>query len=356
MSVALIMAGGFGKRLWPESSLTFPKQFLSLDGKSSLLRQTYERVRKFIEKERIYLVLREELKEQVKKEIPELPQENLILEPEGKDTAPCIGFAAVYIKKRLGDVPMLCLPADHLIREEEKFQEVAEVALKEAEEGWIVTIGIKPTRPETAYGYLEMGKKLKERDGHSVFRVKRFTEKPSYKKAKEFFERGRYLWNAGIFAWKLSRIIQEIEKYLPSLASNLKELEKYSQDREKVKEIYLCLPRISIDYGVMEKTDLAITIPGDFSWDDVGSWEAMERIFPQDEWGNVVRGVVKPIDSSGNILLNHEDKLLAVIGLSGVVVINSSRGVLVMSKERVQDVKALVDEILANNRLKRYAR
>jgi len=359
MSVAIIMAGGFGKRLWPLSSLKHPKQFLILDERESLLQASYRRASQFFGQENTYLAIRRELKEELFSQLPSLSPENLILEPEGRDTAPCIGLASMWIRKRKGDVPMVIFPADHIIGDEERFYKAISVAAQGAKKGFLVTIGIKPTRPETSYGYLKIGDRLKMIDEISFFKVERFTEKPSYKKAKEFFEQGSFLWNAGIFAWKPSTILKEIKKYLPSLYQGLVKIEKAlgtEEEEQVIEEVYPLLPKISIDYGVMEKTTKVVSVSGDFFWDDIGSWKALERIFPEDEQGNIIRGLVKEKDTSNCILINREkDKILGTIGVSNLIVINSKRGILIVSKEDVQKVKDLVDELLEKEGLKRYA-
>jgi len=357
MSVALIMAGGLGKRLWPESSLSYPKQLLSIEGKESFLQATYRRASHLFGPENTYIVIREELKEKVISQLPGVYIDNIVTEPQGKDTAPCIGFASVWIRKKRGDVPMVVLPSDHIIRNEERFTQILSAAVQQAKEGFLVTIGIKPTRAETAYGYLRIGKRLRERSDISLFKVERFTEKPSHKKAKEFFEQGNFLWNAGIFAWKPSIILKEIKRDLPDLYQGLSKIEKAlgTPEEEKViKEVYSLLPKISIDYGVMEKARRVVAIPGDFFWDDVGSWEALERVFPKDNGGNIVRGLVEERESNNCILVNREDKILAAIGLSNLVIINTQKGILISSKEKAQKVKDLVNEFLKDDKLRKY--
>ncbi len=357
MYIALIMAGGFGKRLWPESTLNHPKQFLFFQNKESFLQATYRRASSIFGSENTYLVTRKELKEGIISQLPDFYPHHIIAEPEGKDTAPCIGFAVTWIKKKRGDLPILVLPSDHLINDEKRFKGVVEAAAKQAEKNFLVTIGIKPTRPETGYGYLEMGEKIEEINGIPLLKLERFTEKPSQKKAKEFFEGGKFLWNAGIFAWKPSVILKEIEKYLPDLSQGLKKIEaalETNKEQRVIEEVYQLLPKISIDYSVMEKTDKAVVIPGDFPWDDVGDWKALERVFPKNEMGNIIKGLVKERETSNCILINREDKMLEVIGISNLIVINSKGGTLVLNKESAGRVKDLVDELLENPELRRY--
>lgn len=357
MSVAVIMAGGLGKRLWPESRVTHPKQLLSLEEKESFLQATYRRASNLFGTENVYLVIREELKQAVMAQLPEIYLDNIIAEPQGKDTAPCIGFASIWIKKRKGDDSMVVLPADHLIRNEERFAQVILAAIEQAEKGFLITIGIKPTRAETAYGYLQIGEQLEDLDGVPLFAVKRFTEKPSQKKAKEFFEQGNSLWNAGIFAWKPTTILKQIEMYLPDLHQGLMRIEKAlgtNEEKKIIREVYLSLPKISIDYGIMEKASSVVAVPGDFFWDDIGNWGALERIFAKDEEGNIVKGLVQKRESSDCILINREDKILGVIGVSNLIIINTKKGILVVRKEKAHKVKDLMNELLGDEKLREY--
>ena len=357
MGIAVIMAGGFGKRLWPESRLNHPKQFLSLKNRESLIQSVYRRSTRIFGIENTFIVTRRELKESILSHLPHLSSQYVIDEPMGRDTAPCIGFAAIWIRKRKGDFPMVVLPSDHLIEGEDKFKRVMEVAIKQAERGHLVTIGIRPTRPETGYGYLQLGEKIEELSGIPLYKLERFTEKPSQKKAKEFFESKNFLWNAGMFAWYPGVILEEIKKYLPPLYEGLKKIEEAlgtPDESEVIEKVYPELPGISIDYAVMEKTKKAVVIPADFYWDDIGDWQALERIFPKDEKGNIIRGVVKEIQTTNSTFINGEDKILAAIGVSNVIVVNSEKGLLIVAKELSQKVKNLVDEMLKDEDLKKY--
>jgi len=354
--VALIMAGGVGKRLWPESTLNHPKQFLTISGEESFLQATYRRTSYIFGKENTYISIRKTLKEETHNQLPQVSSENIIIEPEGRDTAPCIGLASILIRKRRGDVPMAVLPADHLIKNEEKFAQVISALVKQAEEDCLVTIGIKPTRPETSYGYLQIGKKIRELNKVSVYKVERFTEKPSYKKAKEFFEGRNFLWNTGIFGWKPSVILKEIEKYLPNFYRGLEEIEKASKKEEENKISQICpyFPKISIDYGVMEKSSLVVAVAGDFFWDDIGDWQALERVFSRNEKGNIIKGIVKENESTNCIFINRENKLLGAIGLSNLIIVNTKKGILIANKEEIQRVKNLVKELSKDENLRKY--
>jgi len=357
MGIGVIMAGGFGKRLWPESGVSYPKQFMKIKNRESFIQQTYRRCSRLFGASNTLFVTRSELKEQILRDIPEISPDKILTEPVGRDTAPCIGFAAVWIEKKLGNLPMAVLPSDHLIEDDEKFNLIIEAAIHQAEKDYLVTIGIKPTRIETGYGYIEVGEKITEYKKIPLYNLKRFTEKPSHKKAKEFVESGNFLWNAGIFAWRPSVILQEIKKYLPPLYKGLLKIRESldtPEEKKVLEEVYPQLPKISIDYAVMEKTKRAVVIPADFYWDDVGDWHAVERIFPKDENGNIIKGLVKEIKTKNCTLINREDKIMGIIGLSEVIVVNSEKGLLVVSKELSQEVKGLVDSLLQDEKMKKY--
>jgi len=355
--VGLIMAGGLGERLWPESRVTHPKQFLNIDGKESFLQATYRRVSDLFGSGNTYLVIREELKERVISQLPGISPKNIIAEPMGKDTAACIGLGSIWIRKEKGDVPIVVFPADHLIRNEERFKQVILVAVRCAKRGFLVTIGIKSTRPEIGYGYLQTGEKLGDINGIPFFKVERFIEKPSQKKTEKFFKEGNFLWNGGIFAWKPSTILNQIKKHLPRVYQGVIRISKAlgtKEERKVIREVYLSFPKVSIDYGVMEKASLVIAVPGDFFWDDIGNWRALERIFPQDKHGNIIRGIVQERDTNNCILINKEDHILGTIGLSNLIIVNTERGLLIMDKERAQEVKDLVKQLAADEKLRRY--
>jgi len=357
MNVGVIMAGGFGKRLWPDSRTEHPKQLLSFDEGDSLLQATYRRASGLFGRENTYVVLREELQDVVLSHVPSLSRENIIAEPEGRDTAPCIGFASIWLEETRGDVSMVILPSDHLIREEDRFSKVINAAASLAEEGHLVAIGIKPTRPETGYGYLELGEEMEAREGIPIFKVARFTEKPSHKKAKEFFEQGNFLWNGGIFAWKSSAIIREFEEYLPKLYRGLAKIRDAlgTPDAERViDEVYPSLPKISVDYGIMEKAQDVVAVPGDFFWDDIGNWTALERVFAKDGHGNITRGLVQQIECGNCVFVNREDKILGAIGVSDLIVVNTPNGVLIMRKEEAARVRELVDGLLQDPKKRDY--
>ncbi|MDH5175000.1 MAG: mannose-1-phosphate guanylyltransferase, partial [Elusimicrobiota bacterium] len=258
---AVIMAGGKGERFWPLSRDRFPKQLVSLTGKKSLLQETVERIQPLIPPRDILVVTRRPLARAVERQLPQVPRKNIISEPAGRNTAPCIGLAAKMIK---GDAVMVVLPADHIIVPRGKFMDTLKRAVTLAGETEdLITIGIKPTYAATGYGYIEVGNKEKQ----GVFGVKRFAEKPDRKKAERFLKTGRFFWNSGIFVWKKSVILEAMRKYMPSLYRKLQMVSS-----KNIGKLYPKLPDISIDYGIMEKANNSLVIPADFSWEDLGSW------------------------------------------------------------------------------------
>lgn len=358
MAVSFIMAGGPGKRLWPESRLNHPKQFLSVKDKHSLIQLTYQRCINLFGKDNTFIITRRELKEKMISHLASLPPEQIIGEPTGRDTAACIGLAAIYTEKKEKETPMVVLPSDHLIEGVEKFNRVIKAATKFAEKGYLVTVGIKPTRAETGYGYLQAGSRIGESQGIPCYKLERFTEKPSQKKAKGFVESGNFLWNAGIFTWRAGIILEEIKKYFPPLYEGLKKINKAlgtAEEKKVIEKIYPHLPKISIDYAVMEKTKKAVVIPGEFAWDDIGEWQALERIFPKNGKGNIIQGIVKEVGANNCIFVNREDKILGAIGISNIIVVNCKGGTLVVKKELSPKVKDLVDKLLESENLKKYA-
>ena len=283
MISVVIMAGGKGERFWPKSRVNMPKQFLSLtdDGKS-MIQHTVERLKDIVEFENIYVVTNELYKGLVNDHIPSIPKENIIVEPVAKNTAPCIGLAAIHIAKKNPDSKMIVLPADHLIKFNEIFTDTLKTALDVVENGDnLVTIGITPSYPETGYGYINFKRGDSLPSIKNVYEVLKFEEKPNIEKAKEYLASGQYLWNSGMFVWKTSTILNNFKEHLPKIYQGLEVIEKSigTDEYEKIlKEEFVKLPSESIDYGIMEKAKNIYVVPGNFGWDDVGSWLSLERI------------------------------------------------------------------------------
>lgn len=344
---AVIMAGGSGERFWPWSRSHLPKQFLKLLGENSLLQQSYERIESLFDPQHILVVTGKEHVALTREQLPSLPQENLLIEPQGRNTAPCIGLAAMHIRKRSPDATMLVFPADHLVQGRAEFLRCLEKGLQFASTAEVlVTIGIIPTRPETGYGYIE-----REKDALPgtplTFKVRQFVEKPTANIALEYLRAGRYFWNSGIFVWQTDLILNKIEKLLPELHSGLTAIARYigaDGEQEAMARIFPSLPSISIDHGIMEKSPEILVVQGDFGWDDLGSWAALAACFPKDQHKNVVRGEYVGIDTT-NCLVYGQDLLIATLGVQDLVIVQAGNAVLVCSKERTQDIKKLVQSL-----------
>ncbi len=342
MRHAVILAGGGGTRLWPASRRALPKQFLTLGtGPVSLLTSTANRLASVCE-DRLYVVTAADQVEQVQAALPELSCSKIIAEPSARNTAAALGLSAVHLLHRDPDAIMAAIPSDQHIGDEEEFRRVLSLAFATAEtEDAIVTVGIVPIRPETGYGYLKLGKKHSEQ----VSEVAEFVEKPDSETAQRYLDSGEYLWNGGMFITKAARLLSEIERLMPETYKGLKTIaDALSEGRgaEVCARVYPELPSISIDYGVMEKTSPVLTIAGDFQWNDVGSWSALPDYRDADSDGNVILGTAITHDASNNILVGDPDKMVAVAGISNMVVVQSGDAVLVLPRDRVQDVRALV--------------
>lgn len=338
----LIMAGGGGTRFWPLSRKRVPKQLLNLDGKEVMLNETIDRLSGIVEKEDIFIVTNEEQMELTKLITSDRVFENHILaEPSARNTAACIGYGAVEILKKYGDGIMCILASDHYIKDEETFRRILKKAVETVQEtDGLVTIGIKPTFPSTGYGYI----KNETIDDKEYKNVLEFVEKPDLDRAKSYIEAGNYAWNSGMFVWKASTILKYFERLLPDIYEKLmiiKESMGSASEYEVIKAIYDTIPKISIDYGIMERADCVYMLEGDFGWNDIGSFDALPALYPSDEKGNVVRGEAILIDSSDSIVIGDK-KLIAGVGLDNLIIVDTEDALLVCPKDRAQDVKEVV--------------
>ncbi len=346
---ALIMAGGVGSRFWPRSREKTPKQFLEIIQKGTMIQNTVHRVSTLVSPDHTLIVTNKVQKSMIVKQLPKIPAENVILEPIGRNTAPCIGLAALFIRRLDPDAVMLALPSDHIMQDEKEFQRVMRLAIWVAYESKnLVTIGIQPTRPETGYGYIQVVDDQEEENPYSsrgVHKVKTFAEKPNHETAKQFLKSGDFLWNSGMFIWKVDAILREIEHFLPD---TWKELEKIdaaigSDSYEHVVETaYRTIRNISIDYGVMEKANDVYVIPGNFGWSDVGTWDEVYRISGKDEHGNSVTGKTY-LQGTKDSLIYAGNKFVGAIGVEGLIIIASDDAILICKKGESQDVKEIVD-------------
>lgn len=349
---AVIMAGGKGERFWPKSRSSMPKQFLSLtkDNKT-MIQQTVERISTLIDINDIFVVTNKEYKKIVFEQLVGIPEENVILEPMSKNTAPCIGLAAAYIKKKYEDALMLVLPSDHLIKYNDLFIDTIKDAIKIAEEGEnLVTIGITPSYPEIGYGYINFGSK--KEGNYSGYNVIKFIEKPNIDNAKEYLASGKYLWNSGIFIWKLSTILLNFKNFLPATYTSLMTIHDNIGKRNEEKILEQEFNKIlsdSIDYAIMENASNIYTIPGNFGWDDVGSWLSIERINKTNENGNIINGNVITIETK-NSIIQCKEKLIAIVGVEDLIVVDTEDAMLICSKNKTQDVKKVLENLKICNR------
>lgn len=342
MLCALIMAGGKGTRFWPLSTEEKPKQFLNLIGKDTMIQMTVNRIKPIIPIERIFVCTGEKYVNLVKEQLPELPEKNIIVEPDGRNTTPCIALSAFVIKRYYKDANMIVLPSDHLIKDEEKFRNIVETAndFLENNEEAIVTLGMKPDRPETGYGYIKYTNIAEEKNEFNIFKVDKFVEKPNEEKAKKYLEDGSYLWNGGMFLWKISNIINEIKKYSPETYEAIHEIEVVKEEslQDLINDKYHKTESISIDYAVLEKSTNVYVIPSEIGWDDIGTWKAVERYKEKDINDNIIYGNATVIESKCNIAINS-CKRVVMIGIDDVMTLETEDSIYIVNKEYMENLR-----------------
>lgn len=348
---ALIMAGGRGERFWPKSRKNMPKQFLSLtdDGKT-MIQLTVERISSVVDMEDIYIATNKDYKELVRSQLPGIPEKNILCEPVGRNTAPCIGLGAVHMAKKYDDAIMLVLPSDHLIKFNKMFLSVLKDSCDVAEKDRnLVTIGITPAYAETGYGYIKFDSHVME---GRAYKVDRFVEKPSLEVAKEYLETEEYLWNSGMFVWKLSSILYNLERFMPETFAGLRRIQASigtSEEEDVLRKEFAQFQSQSIDYGIMEKAENIYTVPGTFGWDDVGSWLAVERIRKSNEMGNVVSGNIITVGTH-NCIIQGEKKLIATVGLEDLIIVDTEDATLICAKDSTADIKKVLENLKICNR------
>ncbi len=339
---AAILAGGIGSRFWPLSRSTTPKQLLKVVGDESLLRSTIRRLSPLVSPSRISIVTNAHQAEIIRLHLSyggKAMTPGFCIEPVGRNTAAAIALAAFDLYRRDPDAVMAVLPADHVIEDGKAFREALKAAFVAAGEGHIVTFGIKPTRPETGYGYIKAGKKtIKKVDGFPVQAVERFVEKPDLARAKKYLKDGGYYWNSGIFLWRADRIIEEMRLHLPSIYKALKDV----ADPAAIAEAYKSIEEISIDHGILERAKDVVVLPASFPWSDMGSWSSFGEIIKPDANGNIIKGRVVDIDSHDSIILGC-DRAVATIGLKDYIIVDTPDATLVCPKDRAQEVKEIVN-------------
>lgn len=357
MVYAVIMAGGIGSRFWPESRKQRPKQFLDIFGAGTLIQNTVSRLQGLIPPERCYVVTHDRYVEQTREQLAAVPAENILAEPISRNTAPCIAYAAFELMANDPDATMVVLPADHVIQNVRKFHEVLRTAIETAQEpGALVTIGITPTHPETGYGYIQFEASNDfTGDDPKAFPVKTFAEKPDLATAERFLDSGDFVWNSGIFIWRVDTIVEEIRRHLPETFEAFlpfRNAVNTAEERNAVEQAFLNSPRISIDYGVMERAEKVYVVPGSFGWNDVGDWRAVYELSEKNGLGNSVRGNVI-LHNSSRCLVKAGERLVVLIGINDTVVVDTDDAILVCNRDSAQQVKNVVEHLHAHQ-LEKY--
>ncbi len=352
---ALIMAGGKGERFWPKSRMNCPKQFIDVSGcGKTMIQLTVERILPMVKMEDIYIATNESYKDLVKKQLPGIPDENILCEPVGRNTAPCIGLGAAYMLKKGEDSVMMVLASDHLIKYEDIFRNVLKEAVEIAEEKEnIVTIGIMPDCPETGYGYIKKDSVVKKGNANAV---ERFVEKPDRETAIQYLNSGEYLWNSGMFVWKASTVMSSLEQYMPDIYERLMTIQAAigtAEEKKVLCEEFTAMRSESVDYGVMEQAKDIFVLPGQFGWDDVGSWLAVGRIKGEDADGNTLSGNVVTVNTK-NSIIEAKERLIATVGLDGVVVVDTEDVTLIGDKIHMGDIKKILEQLRASEDRKDY--
>jgi mannose-1-phosphate guanylyltransferase len=355
---AVILAGGKGERFWPISRSSFPKQLISIASDKNMLEETIERIRDFVPLKQTLVITGANIKNAVLKNVPSLKEENIIAEPEGKNTCLAIGLAAIHLRDKDPEAIMVVLSSDHLIKPKDKFiqklQLGTEVVSKNKD--FLLTIGIVPTRAETAYGYIELDELYSKFDEISVYRVKQFKEKPDRIVAQEYYHDRKHLWNAGMFIWRADSILRALEKYAPTLYHSLLEHQKAlgtKKEKESLIKLYSGADDISIDYAVLEKAENVLCMRADIIWDDMGSWLALDRVRERDEENNVIVGRGLAVDSYETVVYNNQGGIIVVLGVSDLVVVKTNEVVFVAHKTKVTEIKELLKKLSEDQELKK---
>src|SRR3954454_24495850 len=348
----LIMAGGTGSRLWPRSRKGLPKQFLPLLTERTMLQETVDRIRPIIDPNATLVATGREYVDLAVSQLPNLPLGNIIAEPSGRGTAPCIGLGAIELIHRDKDATMAVLSADHVIRKAHAFRHALQAAEEIAQQGYLVTLGITPNEPQTGYGYIQRGASLGQHKGFEAFEVARFVEKPNRATAEHYLAEGGYSWNAGIFVWRVETILKELAQHLPELRAQLAEIAQAGGPGlpDAMARVWGDVASMTIDYGVMERATKVAIIPVDIGWSDVGDWNTLAGLSDPDDDGNVSQAEHLAIDTRGTLVYSNDSRLIATIGLENFIIVDTGDAILIAPRDRAQDVKKLVDELKLNDR------
>lgn len=348
---AVIMAGGGGTRLWPKSRENNPKQMHALAGPKPLVQEMTDRLARIVGDDNVYIVTNSHHARVMERFMPDMTG-HIIVDPYRRDTAACIGLAAIYLSKIDPDAVMGVFPADHFIGRNDEFGRILGIAEDLAREGHVVTIGIKPTGPETGYGYIEMNDPFCARNERDVYRVRRFVEKPDRETAEQYLQAGNYLWNSGMFVWSIPNILSLFEKYLPETYARLMTIRDAigtPLELEVVDREYEQMARISVDYGIMEQLKDILVIPGDFDWNDIGSWTTVCEISEKDADGNAITASHLGLDTKNCLIMGNGTRVVATIGIEDLIVVDTEDALLICRKDRTQDVKKIVDRLKESN-------
>ncbi|MGL5416398.1 MAG: mannose-1-phosphate guanylyltransferase [Clostridium sp.] len=342
MLCGLIMAGGKGTRFWPLSTEEKPKQFLNLVGKKTMIQMTVDRILPLIPIERIFICTGEKYVDLVKEQLPNLPERNIVVEPEGRNTAPCIALSALVIQRYFKDSKMVVLPSDHLIEDEEYFRGIINSGadfLNNYTDN-LITLGMTPNRAETGYGYIKYSDEEEEFNGEKVIQVESFVEKPNIDKAREYLKDGRYLWNGGMFMWKTNYIIQEIKKHIPNTYEAIKGIEEVKEEelQDLISKKYRDTDSISIDYAILEKSKNIKVIPSNIGWDDIGTWKSVERYREKDEWNNILGHKARAIESKSNMTINNKKEII-MIGMENTLTVETDESIFIVNKAYMENLK-----------------
>jgi mannose-1-phosphate guanylyltransferase len=356
MDHAVILAGGHGERFWPLSRRKRPKQLLPIIGDQSLLETTIERIKPDFPAERIWIVTSEEIGKAVQESVKFIPKENVLMEPRGCNTALAIGWAAVEIARKDPDATLVVLSADHAIEPAAMLRRILREGMRLAKaEDNLVIIGINPTRPETGYGYIELGPHFASSDGINSYQVETFREKPDRTTAQDYYYGRRHLWNAGIFVWTLKALMQALEQHAPGVHQPLAEYRKASgKDKKALIQLYDTSEKVPIDVAILERASNVVAIKGDLAWDDVGSWLALSRLRKADSNNNVSVGNVVELETYDATVYNDSDDLVCAFGVSDLVIVRTDKAVLVAHKSRIDEIKQLMEHLKSDERWQDY--